>query len=298
MLDKNNRQTPELSEELQKRNIGDAKSVFINMRGTILHALYLPPKNSKLVVVFHGIKGNWLNNPIPVNPAPEDADYNPRYRMELLEEFARDGFGFLACTMPGFNPSQGRPSEANFHEACRVFAAHTANLAFKLNLKPHDIIVCGESLGGAIATIFAGKLTQQNYPPGVLSLIASFDSLIGMTANEFPIFSYNDLKQNLTEKLDTTENLKLLNPDQTYLHIVATNNDRVVPIKNTLNLREAATKLGFNILYHQIDGNHTTWDKPAVISSKKLTHLAREKQVAIAMHHTVEDIEKICHSLS
>jgi|GEM_PF-5182991 len=293
MLDKKNRHTKEFQEELQIRGLEGAQSIFINMSGVILHTLYFPPKNGKLICAFHGIKGNWFNNPMPVNPSPRDADYNPRYRMLLLEEFVRDGFGFLAFTVPGFNPSQGRASEESFRKACQKFAAFTKNYALKNAIKPQDIIVCGESLGGALAAIFSSELTSISYPPAVLSLIATFDSLIGMTHNEFPNFSNAELSKILCEKLDTTQELSKLDKSKTYINIIAAEGDSVIPMANTLNLLNAARKLGFNVLYHLVDGDHTTWDKKTVLDSKKLTHMAREKGVEIAEHQSVLDIKAI-----
>jgi hypothetical protein len=293
MLDKNHQQTPEFLAELAARGLFGAESFFINMGGTILHTLYFPPKNGKLICAFHGIKGNWLNNPTPPNPSPEDADYNPRYRMALLEEFAREGFGFLAFSMPSFNPSHGYASEENFRKACMVFASFTKKHALKNSINPDNIIVCGESFGGAMAAIFAAKMTEISYPPAVLSLIATFDSLIGVTHYEFPIFTEAELTNILKEKLDTTQELSKLDRHHTYINIVSATGDTVIPRACTINLINAAHGLGFNVLYHEVDGQHTTWNKKLVVSGKKLTHTAREKGVAIAAHQSVRDIEEI-----
>lgn len=293
MLNKHGQQSDELVADLKKRGLENARSIFINMGGMILHVLYLPPKNGKLVCAFHGIKGNWLNNPNPLSPLQKDTSFNPRYRMLLLEEFASDGFGFLAFTMPGFDPSEGLASEENFIKAADAFAAYTKNLALKTGIRPQNIIICGESLGGATAAIFAAKMTENNYAPGVLSLIATFDSLISMTHNEFPIFNEVELSKCLRDKLDTTKELQKLIPNKTYIHMVSTESDNVIPIQNTLNLLGAARKLGFNVLYTHLNGNHTTWDAKAVLNGKKLTHIAREKGIEIAEHQTVMDIEKI-----
>jgi predicted esterase len=293
MLDKEGGHAQQFTEELAAIGLLGTKSIFINMSGVVLHALYFPPKNGKLICAFHGIKGNWFNNPMPVNPSARDAEYNPRYRMVLLEEFAREGFGFLAFTVPGFNPSQGRASEKNFIKSCEKFAVFTKNHALNNGIKPQDIIVCGESLGGALASIFAAKLTAIAYPPAVLSLIATFDSLISMTQNEFPNFSNAELAKILCEKLDTTNELSRLNKDKTYINIVAAREDNVIPMQNTMNLLYAARKLGFNVLYHLVAGEHTTWDKKTVLGIKKLTHMARQRSIEIAAHHSVLDIEAI-----
>ena len=297
MLDEHNNQTPELIAELIQRGIGKAQSVFIDIDGVLLHALYLPPTNGKLICAFHGIKGNWLNNPPALNPGSEDTDYNPRYRMLLLEEFARDGFGFLAFTLPGFNPSQGTASEANFAKACDAFADYTKDLALKSGIPAQDIIICGESLGGAAAAIFAAKLTEKGFPPSVVSLIASFDSLISMTQNEFPIFTKDELTNALSDQLDTTKTLRALDRKKTWIHIVAAEGDTIIPIQNTMNLLEAARGLGFNVLYHPTPGKHTTWDTKTVVSGKKITHMAREKGIEIAEHQTVLDIEGMIAAL-
>ncbi len=288
---KDGEQTPEFKCALQKHNIGKAESIFIDMDGEKLHALYLPPENGKLICAFHGIKGNWLNNPPAINPDPKDANYDPTYRMVLLEEFARAGFGFLAFTMPGFNPSESSASEVNFNKACGVFADYTIKLAAECQLQPKDIVICGESLGGAVAAIFASKLTIKSFPPAVVSLIATFDSLVGMTQNEFPIFSTAELSAILKDKLDTTEILSKLDKNNTWLHIVAVEGDSIIPLKNTLNLLSVARGLGFNVLYHLTQGDHTTWDKSEIVGGKKTAYMAREKGLKIAELQSVKDIQ-------
>ncbi len=292
----------EMVENLRAHEIWGAQSQIIDMDGVKLHALYLPPKNGKIVCAFHGIKGNWLNNPTPENADPRDTDDNPNYRMVLLEELAKKDFGFLAFSMPGFEPSQGSASEVNFIAACDAFATHTVILARKSGITAKDIIVCGESMGGAYATIFAAKLTARNLPPSALSLIAAFDSIIEMTRNEFPIFTNEELRGILTEQLDITQMLKQLDRRQTSLHIVSVEDDRIIPHHNTANLLSAAHIQGFHIVYQRLTGNHTTWHTPTVVHGITLTSMAehiraehqsapRDAAIAVAEHHTVEYIE-------
>lgn len=289
MLDENCNQSIHLTSFVENTELAGIKTVFIAMEGGLrLHALYMPSRNGKYICAFHGIKGNWLNNPVEKNSS---ADYNPNYRMEVLRHFAKDGFGFLAFSMPGFEPSKGKPSEDNFIKACNAFADYAIT---HLDVDDKNIIVWGESLGTANATIFASCMTAKGHPPGVVSLVAPFDSMVNMVrSTAFPYFSEETLRNHLSEKLDTKGRLATLDRANTYIHIASANADSVVPLDRTLELVYAARSLNFNVLYHPTEGKHTTWAAREVIKGKRVTHLARETGVLIAADNSVDDIEKI-----
>ncbi len=291
MLNKNKEQSIYLKGFLQQYHIENTESVFITMDGSIrLHALFMPPKNGKFACLFHGIKGNWIDNPPDKNAS---RDYNPQYRMLVLEEFAKSGFGFLAFSLPGFNPSEGMPGEEDFHKACDAFASFAIRKIESFNIKNNSVVVWGESLGTAAATIFANKLTNKSFAPAVLSLVAPFDSLINMVRNKFPYFSEKLLLEKLSEKLDTLAMFSKLDKRQTSIHIVSAQDDNIIPLNNTLNLVYEARKLGFNVLYHPTEGSHTTWDTKEVVKGNKLAHIAREHGIELAEECSVHDIEKI-----
>lgn len=287
MLGTNGEQSTYLKQYLTENGLEKTESIFMDMEGQKLHALYHPSLNGKFICAFHGIKGNWLNNP---PEASSNEDYNPNYRMLVLQEFAKDGFGFLAFSLPGFDPSEGSASEKNFKKACDVFADYTIQ---NIPIDKHNIIVWGESLGTALATIFAAMMTEKNYAPAVVSLVAPFDSMINMVRNKFQYFSEVQLAMHLSEKLDTKGTLPCLDKKQTFLHIVSANHDNIIPLENTLNLVYAARMLGFNVLYHPTSGDHTTWDTKEIINGKRITHIAREKNIEIAEKHSIADIEKL-----
>lgn len=288
MLDEHGHPSSHLTDFLNDNGLAGTQSIAIEMEGGVkLHVLSHASRNGKYVCAFHGIKGNWLNNPTEPNSSD---DYNPNYRMEVLKHFVQDGFGFLAFSMPGFEPSGGKPSEVNFNKACEAFAEYTiANI----RTAPENIIVWGESLGTANAAIFANKMTEKRRPPGVVSLVAPFDSMINMVRYTFPYFSEEVLAKHLSEKLDTKGRLTTLDREKTYIHIVSANNDNVIPLDRVLNLVYRARELGLQVLYHPTEGRHTTWNALEVLKGKMVTHLAREAGVSIAAEQSVTDIESI-----
>lgn len=283
---------------LAERGITDVKSYFLPMRdGTKLHVLYKnPPIGGNLAFLFHGNKGNWFNNPGAAEIMSNGEAYDQHYRLKLLEECTKDGFGFMAFSLPGYNPSTGSPSQINFTEACEVFAKHAIERAAELKIGPHKVVVCGESLGGAAATIFAKILTDQGYPPGVLSLIATFDSLLGMTQNAFPEFKIHELETILEEQLNTTKTLKSLDKRKTCLHIVTAEGDSVIPAKNSYNLVKGAIESGLKLVHHHIKSDHTTWPAHTVLGGMRLVAntissrpMVMKELIAVAMH----DLEKL-----
>jgi len=287
MLNKDGSFSKKFQLYLKNNGMEKAESIFIKSKdGKNLHILYHPSKNGKLVCAFHGIKGNWFSNPADKN-APEQ--YNPYYRMEVLKHFVKDGFGFFAFSMPGFHPSEGTPSEVNFINACDAFSGYVIS---KADILPSNIIVWGESLGAANAAIFASIITHKNYAPALLSMVAPFDSLINMVRLTFPYFSEKTLEKYLCEKLDTVKLLSELDK-KTYIHIVSANDDTLIPLKNTQNLVYKARNLGLKAIYHPTDGTHTTWNSKEITSVGRLVHKAREANIEIAEHKSVEDIEKI-----
>jgi len=104
--------------------------------GVRLNAWWLPaPKNAPTVLYFHGNGGNLAG-----------VAYT-------LHQFQKAGFGALAVDYRGYGLSEGYPSEQGLYRDAR--AAYEE--CVKLKIPPHQILIHGQSLGGAVAVQLASE---------------------------------------------------------------------------------------------------------------------------------------------
>ncbi|WP_437188443.1 alpha/beta hydrolase [Planctomicrobium sp. SH668] len=111
----------------------------------------------KLVILFPGNSGNRVN------------------RIEILKDFNACGADALICDYRGYAENPGVPSESAF--------AADSNAVWRFativkKYKPENILICGESLGGGVATRLAYDVCQNGTPPAGLILRSTFSSLV------------------------------------------------------------------------------------------------------------------------
>ena len=107
--------------------------------GETLHAWWVPAEDARGVVLFfHGNAGNIS------------------HRLDYLQMFHRLRYSTLIVDYRGYGRSTGTPSEAGTYrdaEAAWDYLRH-ARLAL-----PRDVVIAGESLGGAVATWLAAEIS-------------------------------------------------------------------------------------------------------------------------------------------
>jgi len=131
---------------LREVDVRDGKNLFK------LRAWFLPPKDQMPVVIFS--YGNAANL--------ADAKY-------LMESFGRRGIGFLAWSYPGYEYSEGWPSEQNVSDGLEAMSHY---LARQHGIRPSDQIAMGHSLGGLVTVDVATRI-----PFKLAVLIATAPSL-------------------------------------------------------------------------------------------------------------------------
>ncbi|MCS7089994.1 MAG: alpha/beta hydrolase [Verrucomicrobiota bacterium] len=132
--------------------------------GIRLHAWYFPattdsPRRKRVVLVCHGNGGNIS------------------HRLPLAGSLLATGVSVLLFDYRGYGLSEGRPSEAGTYQD--VFTAYEW-LRMRDHL-PRDILVLGESLGGAIASYLA-----VHQPVGALILVGAFTSIPDIGSELYP----------------------------------------------------------------------------------------------------------------
>ncbi len=198
-----------------QEKINDVKEITYRLpNGKEVYAWYLKPqKNKKLIVFFHGNRGNLSTN------------------TTQLPFFQKQGFGFLLPEYEGFGGIKGSLSQQELEQD-----AKTALLwALSNGYKAKDIIIYGHSLGTFVATSAAHFMATEKEPVHALILEAPFYSLIDMAKYMFGnIFPYELL---LADKFETD---KLISNIKTPLYIGHGKNDPVIPYAQGLKLYDKA----------------------------------------------------------
>ena len=129
--------------------------------GERLDAWFVPAPGAHGVVLFlHGNAGNLS------------------HRMDSIAMFHRLGYAVLIFDYRGYGRSSGKPSEAGLHGDAETAWAY---LTRARGIAPENIVLFGESLGGALAAHLAARQR-----PGALVLSSVFTSVPDLAADLYP----------------------------------------------------------------------------------------------------------------
>ena len=149
---------------------------IVTANNETLHAWYVPASEAKVTILFfHGNAGNIS------------------HRMDYLPMFHRLGYNTLIFDYQGYGQSSGSPSELGTYQDASAAWQYLTEIK---NIAPAEIILFGESLGGAIAAWLAAKENA-----GLLVLASAFTSVPDMAEKIYPFlpvrliarFDYNTL---------------------------------------------------------------------------------------------------------
>ena len=177
--------------------------------GVRLHGWFVPARPQRGVVLFfHGNAGNIS------------------HRLDWLLMFHRLGYTSFIIDYRGYGKSSGAPSEQGTYRDAEAAWSHLVDAR---RIAPHDIVVFGESLGGAVAARLATRTR-----PRALVLHSVFTSAPDLGAHIYPIFpvrwlariEYNTLSH--VAKLDCP------------LLVAHSRNDDIVPFAHGRALFDAA----------------------------------------------------------
>lgn len=150
---------------------------FTTSDDEVLHGWFVPaPAARGTVLFFHGNAGNIS------------------HRLDYLPMFQQLGYNTLLFDYRGYGQSSGTPSESGTY---RDAQAAWQYLTETRNTVPAQIILFGESLGGAVAAWLAVRER-----PGLLVLASTFTSVPDLAAEIYPFlpvrwitrFQYNTLE--------------------------------------------------------------------------------------------------------
>jgi uncharacterized protein len=180
--------------------------------GTKLHGWYVPHEKPMATILFcHGNAGNIT------------------HRAEILEKLHNTAdASVLIFDYRGYGKSEGRPNEAGILSDARAARAWLAN---REKITEKDIVVMGESLGGAVAVDLAAKDGAKG-----LVLISTFSSAPDVAACHYPIFPVRLL---MRTRLDAAGQIANYKGPLLQLHGEA---DTIVPFKLGRRLFDAANE--------------------------------------------------------
>jgi uncharacterized protein len=185
---------------------------FHGAGGVQLHGWYVRGTKSKAYALFfHGNAGNIT------------------HRADILRRLVRDvGAATLIVDYRGYGRSDGKPREADILDDAR----HAQKwLMDREKISEKEIVLMGESLGGAVAVDLAAKTGAR-----ALVLICTFSSLPEVAACHYPVFPVRWL---MRTRFDSAAKIKNYHGPLLMYHGAT---DSIVPIRFGKRLFEAANE--------------------------------------------------------
>ena len=217
---------PERRFVISPRELGmEYEDVFFRAEdGTELHGWFVPSANPRGVILYcHGNGGNIS------------------YRIDYLKTFASLGLSTFIFDYRGYGKSRGTPTEQGTHLDAQ---AAWRLLTQERKTPPREIVLYGESLGGAIAARLAREKT-----PGALVLHSAFTSLPDVAADVYPFLPARLLSRYRYNTLSHVAEVKCP------VLIIHSKDDEIVSYRHGLKL-SAAVSDGGDFL--ELRGDHNT----------------------------------------
>ncbi|MDX8376865.1 MAG: alpha/beta fold hydrolase [Mariprofundales bacterium] len=191
-----------------------------------IHAWYMPHPEAKYTILFlHGNAGNIST------------------RLYLYSLWHQDKFNILTLDYRGFGHSTGLPDETGVHADAQAVYNY---LREQMAVPAQQIIICGRSLGAAVAAHLAHKKTA-----AALILETPFTSLGDMTDVYYPWLPH--LRFLTRNKFKTNA---IINQISMPTMIIAASEDDITPHRMAEELYENA---GNGIIFRSITGNHSNY---------------------------------------
>ena len=212
----------------------EVKIQIANSQNEFLHAWWFdaPSPQEKINVV--------ANEPIKILRSPKTILYfygaagNKNFPSQIakFEGLQKLGFSVLVIDYRGFGESsevEQHPNESQFYQDSQTAWNYLVN---KLKIQPKDIVIYGESLGGAVAIDLATKHPEA----GGLIVQSSFTSM-AETIKHNNLFSLFPIDLLLTQRFNSISKVPYLKVPVLFIHGT---DDTVVPFRMSQELYDAA----------------------------------------------------------
>jgi uncharacterized protein len=153
------------------------------------------------------------------------------YRGIELDQLSRLGADAYLVDYRGYADNPGKPTEENFAaDAQAVWKFVTTGR----HVKPSQVVLLGESLGGGVATRLASELSAAGTPPGGLILRSTFAGLAEVASYHYP---WLPVRMFLIDRYPSAERIATVTCPILVLH---GNVDTIVPFESGRRLFDAA----------------------------------------------------------
>jgi fermentation-respiration switch protein FrsA (DUF1100 family) len=177
--------------------------------GVKINAWFIPHKNSRYALLHcHGNAGNIS------------------HRLHDIQRFHQLGMNVLVFDYRGYGKSEGSPTETGTYLDAQVAYQHLLN---EKEFKEKEIILFGESLGGAVAIDLCTKVN----PAGLICL-STFTSTEAIAKEIYPFIP---VKLFISYKYDSLSKIVTISIPKLFLH---SQQDEIVPFHHGQKLFEAA----------------------------------------------------------
>jgi uncharacterized protein len=200
---------------------------FETSDGKKIHAWFIPRTDAELTVLFsHGNAGNI------------------GHRLDKIKMLNDIGFNVFIYDYRGYGISKGSPSEKGIYED--AYAAYEY-LVYKLNVPNNNIILYGESIGGAVSI----EVALNRHVRGLITE-STFTSVKDMVRAAFPLIPHFIF----SSRFDSLSKISDIKCGKLIIHSI---DDEIVPFSQGERLFAAA---GEPKRFLRIRGGHNTafWD--------------------------------------
>ena len=190
---------------------------------------------------------------------------NRHERIDDLREVAATGFDVLILDYRGFGDSTGSPSEwALTSDARQVWDFACEDLHYL----PSQIVVFGESLGGAVAlSLWSAESTESPQPAAVI-LNSTFTTMPDVVAWHYPLFPFRYL---LMDRWRSVDRIPRVDPPIVVFHGTA---DDMVPVSQGRKLASQSPHARFIEI---ANGTHNNIPMRQLRDELKRIHVAIEQ---------------------
>lgn len=212
------------------------KKVQIESNGELLSGFLKLNTNTNLFMIFFGGNKTVLSE-----------------RLDIINGLA-EHYNVLAVDYRGYGESSGTPNYYNIVEDAKVIYNYVVS---KLHVEPHNIVVCGFSLGGAVAAQLVYEINNQI---GGIILINTFSSVYDMACERVKYARSNPLVKYFvwlftSHVLNTNSVLKQINQSIPSI-IIHEQYDSLIPVNHAIKNCHTRTKCKFTV---NKDGTHGTF---------------------------------------
>ncbi len=214
--------TPGFDEELLNEYELEEQWIPIT-RDQDMHAVYKVQSKDYVILFLHGNAGNiTINEP------------NIKYLVDA-------GASFLMIDYPGYGLSPGEVSEQNLYQAAsKAYRYLTESKGWELN----QVIINGQSLGGAVAIDLASKVPSRS-----VIVESSFPSLAHIAEHHYPWIPFPKLWLKQYNSISKIKNIK------SPLLFIHGAKDELLPVAFTEQLYEAANESKYKIILPDLGHN-------------------------------------------